>query len=1014
MGLVEKCRNERMVQALITFSNLFKMLPVVELYRRLSIACAVILIFFGIMVIGAWHFQFIHHLQIGTTVVPVYNTGLSFLLCGLSIFLIQHHKKWIVLGCMGVVVALSVITALQFILEINLGVDELFLPAYTAVSNPFPGRMSPFTVFSFITAAAGFLLLSFKSTRKWGLITTIFLAQLIVVVCFIAVAGYLLGILTAYRINTLTPIAIHTASMFVILGTAITLLSHYLSLRKNVDLDAWRPIFFTFKSIMATLFLSGAIYINENLVLKETLQKNLKEIIFEVDEALAKFTHISERMRNRWLYLVQVSPDKVPEILKHEAVMFTTTLPEISAVLFVDKNFNPFACQSRENNCEGLLKDLEKEKETLEKNLNPPQKMFSLPSKNGQFTYLTPVYDQEKMMGFFVFSLDMTKFFLQHTPPWVLESYSIVVKAKKKIIFQNTLDPKEGLFANEEKKVINDVWKIEIWPSKAESSRNRTILPAMTFFLGMIITFFLFLSLRNAQLIRASTQKLKKSQEILMRAQKIARIGTWTWDLSKDIIQISQEAKAILGLGSDQGKMASDTFFQLIHPNDYHRLEDQIKQMRSGRAAILETFSIIRPDNQRRYVRLDARVTNFHYSYPLEITGVIQDITDFKELEMSFAQTQKVELLGQLTGGIAHDFNNILMVIQGNLELLAMKMPDETPEKKKIEIAIAASERGSDLVKRLLAFSRKQELNPKVIDVKAFLNETMKLLKRPLGEAINLTYDVCDNVWPILVDSSQLENAIINLAVNARDAMNGKGDLKIAVRNASVDSALHTRFGLVEAGDYVEISVTDSGIGIAENIIDHIFEPFFTTKEVGKGSGLGLSMVYGFITQSQGHIDVQSELGKGTTIRFYLPRAEDSLTLENPEEDSSAKVSEQGETILIVEDETEVREVAIEYLKQLKYTVLSAVNGDEALEIAKKYKEIDLLFTDVVMPGHLSGPELGQEIKKVIPSIKIIFTSGYLKNEKLKQGDSFIKKPYRMKDLAELIQTVLKDNGASG
>jgi signal transduction histidine kinase/CheY-like chemotaxis protein len=377
--------------------------------------------------------------------------------------------------------------------------------------------------------------------------------------------------------------------------------------------------------------------------------------------------------------------------------------------------------------------------------------------------------------------------------------------------------------------------------------------------------------------------------------------------------------------------------------------------------------------------------------------------------DLQLRQAQKMEAVGQLTGGVAHDLNNILTVITGTIEILAEAVADR-PEMVAIAKMIdEAAARGADLTQRLLAFARKQPLQPREVDVNKLVMEATNLLRPTLGEHVEVRMTLAD-VSPALIDPSQLTNAILNLALNARDAMADGGKLVIETSNAVLDENYAGMNSGVAAGEYVMVAVTDSGHGIPAGILDNVFEPFFTTKDVDKGSGLGLSMVYGFVKQSNGHIKIYSEEGHGTTVRIYLP----PVTGLAPSVEAASVASIEGgdETILVVEDDNLVRTFVLAQIRSLGYLTLEAVNAAEALVVIDSPQKIDLLFTDMIMPGSMNGRQLADAALQRRGSLKVLFTSGYsneaiIHHGHLDAGVLLLAKPYRKSDLAHMIRAAL-------
>ncbi|SOE18923.1 PAS domain S-box-containing protein [Hoeflea halophila] len=380
-------------------------------------------------------------------------------------------------------------------------------------------------------------------------------------------------------------------------------------------------------------------------------------------------------------------------------------------------------------------------------------------------------------------------------------------------------------------------------------------------------------------------------------------------------------------------------------------------------------------------------------------------------LEAQLVQSQKMEAVGQLTGGVAHDFNNLLQVIGSNLQLLVKGLPVNDPNRKFAENAMTGVSRGAKLTAQLLAFGRQQPLEPKPSNVGRLLRGMDDMLRRTLGEAIEIETVIAGGLWNCLVDPVQLENVILNLAINARDAMNHRGKLTIEAGNASLDEAYAEAHPEVVAGQYVMVAVTDTGTGIAAEIIDKVFDPFFTTKPTGEGTGLGLSMVYGFIKQSGGHIKIYSEEGHGTTVRVYLRRTRESDQSQQARPTTETPKGH-GEVVLIVEDDAAVREAAVDVLRDLGYTVLTAETADSALVVVNSGVKIDVLFTDVVMPGTLRSPELVRKAKELLPELGVLFTSGYTQNAivhagRLDDGIDLLSKPYTRERLAQKIHEIL-------
>jgi PAS domain S-box-containing protein len=392
----------------------------------------------------------------------------------------------------------------------------------------------------------------------------------------------------------------------------------------------------------------------------------------------------------------------------------------------------------------------------------------------------------------------------------------------------------------------------------------------------------------------------------------------------------------------------------------------------------------------------------------------VQERTEqLRRNEEALRQSQKMEAIGQLTGGVAHDFNNLLQVIIGNLDTVQRNLPAESGRlHRSIRNAMTGAQRAASLTQRLLAFSRRQPLDPKPIDANVLVNGMSDMIHRTLGETIAVETVLGAGLWRIEADPTELESAILNLAVNARDAMPGGGRLTLETGNAHIDDSYVQAHREVVAGQYVVISVTDTGSGMDAATVSQAFEPFFTTKAVGKGTGLGLSQVYGFVKQSGGHVKIYSEVGQGTTVKIYLPRLTAETLEDNTTVEHQLPEAGQEETVLVLEDDDDVRGYSIEILRELGYHVLEAHDGPAALRLLDQQARVDVLFTDVVLPGGMTGAQVAAQARAMRPSLKVLFTTGYARNAiihhgRLDRGVHLLTKPFSYNDLATKIRDVL-------
>ncbi|MDE5452339.1 PAS domain S-box protein [Bradyrhizobium sp. CSA112] len=472
-----------------------------------------------------------------------------------------------------------------------------------------------------------------------------------------------------------------------------------------------------------------------------------------------------------------------------------------------------------------------------------------------------------------------------------------------------------------------------------------------------------------------------------------------------NFIQVSPSVTAILGY--EPSEMVGRSAIEFIHPDD---LEHTRKEMRAGRRGQSKR------NFETRYFNKEGQSVTLNWtgtwSEPVRRHFFIgRDLTEKQAAEAQLRHVQKMDAVGQLTGGVAHDFNNILTVITGTIGILEEAVAGEPQLAAIAKLIDEAAERGANLTRHLLAFARKQPLQPLEVDVNALVLEAAKLLHPTLGEHIEITPLLAEDAWTALVDPSQLTTAVLNLALNARDAMPNGGKLAFETGNVYLDENYAGMHSEVAPGNYVMIAVSDTGSGIPPALLERVFEPFFTTKEVGKGTGLGLSMVFGFVKQSGGHIKIYSEQGHGTSVKIYLPRAT-GLNQTAAEALVAADVEGGNEIVLVVEDDSLVRRYVMTQIESLGYATLEAANASDALRIIDDVPNVDLLFTDVIMPGNMNGRQLVDEALKRRPGLKTLFTSGYTENAivhhgRLDSGVLLLAKPYRKSELARMIRLAL-------
>jgi PAS domain S-box-containing protein len=433
----------------------------------------------------------------------------------------------------------------------------------------------------------------------------------------------------------------------------------------------------------------------------------------------------------------------------------------------------------------------------------------------------------------------------------------------------------------------------------------------------------------------------------------------------------------------------------------------RIKVLHSNKADTLGDVEYVRPDGSRRLAQLSVVPLDETFSF-----GIARDITEAQATEQQLRRAQKMDAVGQLTGGIAHDFNNILGIILGNIDLLTRQLADDERASKRLNTIKHSAERASSLTKQLLGFSRNQAREITTVDLNRLLGDMQSLIQRSLTPSIEVEYHLTSDPWPTNIDADDFKDALLNLILNARDALPEGGRLVLETANTVLDPSYCALHPAVKPGPYAACSVSDNGTGIATDLQERIFEPFYTTKEPGKGTGLGLSMVFGFTKRSGGHIKVYSEPGIGTTVTLYLPRSREAVTPVAETDDRGPPRSGHDELILLVDDEPELLDLAAAQLQELGYRTLTAENGPQALELLANGPGIDLLFSDVVMPGGMDGYQLAEQARAIKPGLKILLTSGFTIKAGLGAPDRnsdipLLQKPYNRTQLAEAVTQLL-------
>ncbi len=522
---------------------------------------------------------------------------------------------------------------------------------------------------------------------------------------------------------------------------------------------------------------------------------------------------------------------------------------------------------------------------------------------------------------------------------------------------------------------------------------------------------FILSSVEDITEQKSAEEALQESDSYLIKGQEIAHIGNWKLTPKTGELSASDELLRILDLDNNKSSFAE--FTKNIHPEDQESTLAYIQEEIEEEVPWDIEYRLLLNDGTEKWVYTAAEPKLDEYGKTKHVVGITQDITERKLADRMLRRTQKMDAIGQLTGGIAHDFNNLLGIIIGNLGLMKHQKLADSKANKHIETANKAALRAATLTKQLLGFSRRQAQNTEHTNINNIVRAMDSLISRSVTPQIEVECHLSDDLWLTNIDPGDFEDALLNLAINARDAMPNGGNLIIETTNQVLDQVYADMNPTVVAGEYVEMSISDNGTGMTAEVQENIFNPFFTTKPQGKGTGLGMSMVFGFISRSKGHIKIYSEIDIGTTIHLYLPReVEKNEQLPLVKKKDERDVPHGQETILVVDDEEDLLELAQDYLTELGYRIITAKNGAQALEQLAKVKGIDLLFSDVVMPGGMNGYELAEQAVVKNPNLKVLLTSGYTsatlaKNGQARFNKTLLGKPYQVKELAKQVRIAL-------
>ena len=531
-------------------------------------------------------------------------------------------------------------------------------------------------------------------------------------------------------------------------------------------------------------------------------------------------------------------------------------------------------------------------------------------------------------------------------------------------------------------------------------------------------------AITDAALRKSEARLLELNADLEREVMERSAVGGRFWQISPDLLgvlkpdaffeSVNPAWEALLGW--NEAEIRSMSVYELLHPDDGERTREALAYLRTGDSVLRFENRFRRKDGGYNwFIWAAAQFSEVYYCIGRDITVQKEAEEELVVARDALRQSQKMEAIGQLTGGIAHDFNNLLAGISGNLEMLEMRLEQGrlADLDRYITGAQGSARRAAGLTQRLLAFSRRQTLDPKPTDANRLIGDMEDLIRRTVGPDIDLEIAGAEGIWATLVDPSQLENALLNLCINARDAMSPDGGrLTIETANKALDGRA-ARERELPVGQYIALSVTDTGSGMSPDIISHAFDPFFTTKPLGQGTGLGLSMIYGFVRQSGGQVQIYSEVGRGTTMCLYLPRHEGSAAMAKKPAAAMAEPGGKGETVLVIDDEPAIRELIMEVLKENGYIAIEAADGPSGLKILQSDRPVDLLITDVGLPGGMNGRQVADAARVGRPHLKVLFVTGYaekaiFRNGLLEAGMEVVIKPFAMASLGKKIDDLLK------
>lgn len=943
-----------------------------------------------------------------------YNTAIGLILSSAGlIFLVRGLNRFAVI-C-GIFVALIGLATLgQYMFGVDFGIDQLFSDHYATLEIPSAGRMTPPTALSILFGGIAIILLGSKHHERQilsGMFSTFVLS-----IGIGALLGHVLGTAVPYGWSHLSSMAFETAIGFVALGSGMFAFVLRRAMEGTSEPPGWIPVPVGIILLTALLGLWQAEVDRETVQIQRVIETQAESFSKQIGESIGTRIRALERMGKRW-EMHKGTPRREWEA---DVTLYETDYPGFHAIQWIDAKYKlrwsmpnlpqklreHFKFDDGQDN-PTVLRNAVARHETI---ITKPAELQD--GSIGLLIYV-PLYVDGQFNGFILGVHGIDEIFSGLASYMKAQNYSMAVVSAGKEVFRshggsfiaNSPWKKEHLVQLE-----NIIWRVFIEPRPEYLAKLHSGISKVVLIVGLLITVLAVLLIERALTARRGEGRFRESET---RFRNLADAASdWFWEVDEKFIctWLSFDKHPI------SGAPASDILgypgwgwpgVELQAPDGLNtELDALMNEHLPFRNFIIQAKY---PGFETRDISLSGVPIFDSHDHFRGYRGACTDITRQKAIENQLRQAQKMEAVGQLTGGVAHDFNNLLAVTMSNAQMMELELDGSEELRSMAGAIVAASQRGAELTHRLLAFSRNQTLQPKALQLGALCEGMTSLLRRTLGETIAIEILIRNQPWSVMADPGEVESALLNLAINASHAMESGGKLSIMVENAPIADKDWAKRWEGRTGEFVALRVTDTGTGMTNDVLEHAFEPFFTTKEIGQGSGLGLSMVHGFAQQSGGFATLESQEGQGTSVTIYLPRIETDVASETVGAEPRHPNMGAGEIILLIEDEPAVRNATTNLLKMLGYEVVAAENGMEAIEIVSRIDQIDLLVSDIVLPGAMNGIEAFENIRRQRPDLRCLLMSGYASVSKfpLPDGAQLLMKPIELEQFSDKIRELL-------